>query len=356
MFPPSDGSPAESSTATIEVPTEPKAYQQWRQTGEVTPKAAPAPAPKKTSDAKPADAGDEEGDQASGKAPESEPGKKQEHKPSKAEARLNELLDDIRKTGYTPSELKLLRKEAQKGAEPESKPKEAPEKTVKPADEKAPKKPQEKDFKTWEEYEAAKDSYLEEMADYKAQKRLEAYQSQQRQEAAQKEMQSRLDAAKARYGDGSDVTIVETAKAIFQDQAIPGPIREVLNESDVLIDVLYTLGKDSEGLAEFLELAKSKPGAAMRKAVLIEKLVSEELAKGGGKPAAGETPERNSDGKFVSTKPPEKKNTSAPPPPKETSGRSGPPADEVEGAVKSGDFASYRAAANRRDLARLQGR
>ena len=136
-------------------------------------------------------------------------------------------------------------------------------------------------------------------------KAVEKDRTQQRQEAAQKEMQTRLDAAKSRYGEGSDATIVEAAKAIFQDQQIPGAIREVLNESDVLIDVLYTLGKDAEGLAEFVELAKSKPGAAMRKAVLVEKLVSEELGKGGS--SAGETPERGADGKFVSQKPPEKK-------------------------------------------------
>jgi hypothetical protein len=342
---------AESSPQSIEVPTEPKAYQQWRQTGEVTPKAAPAPA-KKSSDT----SVEGEGTQASEKATDSETEKKnQEHKPSKAEARLNELLDDLRKAGYTPAELKTLRKEAKAAAaEPESKPK--PEHTEKPAvDEAAPKKPKADDFKTWEEYEAARDQYLEEMADYKATKAVEKDRAERRQEAAQKEMTERLNAAKARYGDGSDVTIVETAKAIFQDQTIPGAIREVLNESDVLPDVLYTLGKDPEGLAEFLEMAKSKPGAAMRKAILIEKLVSEELGKG---TPAGESaaPERGSDGKFVAEKKaPEKKTTSAPPPPKETSGRSGPPADEVEGALKSGDFAAYRAAANRKELLARKG-
>ena len=154
-----------------------------------------------------------------------------------------------------------------------------PEKTVKPVDDAAPKKPKSDDYKTWEEYEEAKDKYFDDLAEYKAQKAVEKDRTQQRQEAAQKEMQTRLDGAKARYGEGSDATIVETAKAIFQDQAIPGAIRELLNESDVLIDVLYTFGKDADGLAEFVELAKSKPGAAMRKAVLIEKLVSEELGK-----------------------------------------------------------------------------
>jgi hypothetical protein len=345
---------AESSPApaAVEVPTERASYDHWRQTGEIKPQAESAPA-KKSSDTKPAAAGDEEGDQASGKAADSETGKKsQEHQPSKAERRLNELLEDLRNAGLSPSELKTFKREAQKAAA-DDKPK--PEHTEKPAvDEKAPKRPKESDFKTWEEYEAAKDEYIDKLAEYKAQQAVDKDRAERRQEAAQKEMQTRLDAAKARYGDGSDVTIVETAKRIFQGQEVPAVIREVLNESDVLIDVLYTLGKDAEGLAEFLDLAKTKPGQAMRKAILVEKLVAEELGKGGST-AATSSPERGSDGKFVSQKPPEKKTTSAPPPPKETSGRSGPPADEVESAVKSDDFAAYRAAQNRRELAARKG-
>jgi len=267
---------AESSPApaAVEVPTDRASYDHWRQTGEIKPQAESAPA-KKSSDTKPAAAGDEEGGEASRKATDSEPEKKsQEHQPSKAERRLNELLEDLRNAGLSPSELKTFKREAKEAAAKAEAP---PEKTVKPVDDAAPKKPKESDVKNWEEYEAAKDEYIDKLAEYKAQQAVDKDRAERRQEAAQKEMQTRLDAAKARYGDGSDVTIVEAAKAIFQDQAIPGAIREVLNESDVLIDVLYTLGKDAEGLAEFLDLAKTKPGAAMRKAILVEKLVSEEL-------------------------------------------------------------------------------
>jgi hypothetical protein len=190
------------------------------------------------------------------------------------------------------------------------------------------------------------------MAEYKAEKRLERFQQEQRQAEAQRQMTERLNAAKVKYQDDSaDQTIVNVAKEIFTaDSQVPAVIREVLNESDHLVDVLYTLGRDAEGLSEFLDLCKTSPGQAMRKAVLIEKLVMEEL--GNGKAAEAGTPQRSSDGKFVSSK----KETKAPPPPRETSGRSSAPADETERAVESGDFASFRAAANRRDLARLQGR
>lgn len=346
---PTVNTPAESSPAvTIEVPSDATAYTEWRQTGKLPNAAESAPA-KKSSDSAPS--GEEEGDRERESAPESETGKVSEHKPSKAERRLNELLEDLRKAGLSPAELKTFKREAAKAAaEPEAKPKSEP--TAKPADDGAPKKPKEADFKTWEEYEAARDEYFEALADYKAQKAVESDRAKTRQEAAEREMTERLNQAKARYkDDNADQTIVAAAKEIFtQDSPVPAVIREVLNESEHLVDVLYTLGKDQESLSEFLDLCKTAPGKAMRKAVLIEKLVMEEL--GGEKVPAERTPERGSDGKFVSSK----KETKAPPPPKEVSGRSGPPSDERERAIESGDFASYRAAANRRDLARLQGR
>ena len=52
---------------------------------------------------------------------------------------------------------------------------------------------------------------------------------------------------------------------------------------------------------------------------------------------------------------PARKVTSAPPPPRETSGRSSPPPDAVKRAIDDGDFLSYRAEQNRRDIAKRKG-
>lgn len=340
----------------MEVPSDAKAYDAWRQTGKLP--------ETKSSDTKPVEKTDEGEGTGERQAPAESDTEKKQGKPGKAESRLNELLAQMREAGLSPSELKDFKKQYQR-VQAQEQPSEKPaEKT--PATERAdkapqglepPKKPQEKDFKTWEEYEAARDKYVEDLAEFKANAAVEKDRAERRREAAEREMAERLNAAKTKYkDDNADKTIVETAKELFNDKTpVPAVIREVLNESEHLVDVLYVLGSDGEALGEFLDLCKTAPGKAMRKAILIEKLVMDELGTGGGekKPAAAkETPERNSDGKFVAPK----KETKAPPPPRETSGRSGPVADERERAIESGDFASYRDAANRRDLARFQGR
>jgi hypothetical protein len=90
---------ADSSVAALaEVPSEARAYAEWRQTGKM-PSAESAPAPKESSDS----SSEGEGTGERQKAPESETGKGKESKPGKAEARLNELLEDLRKAGLSPA-------------------------------------------------------------------------------------------------------------------------------------------------------------------------------------------------------------------------------------------------------------
>lgn len=337
--------------ATFEVPSSPKEYATWRQTGKLPeqPKKAES-APAESSDAEPEKKGEEKSDEVSRTATGSDPEKKMEHKPSKAEARLNELLETIRETGYTPAELKTLRKrEAQKATEIPPPPK--PEHTAKPAD--GPVKPRAEDFKTWEEYEAARDKYFEDLADFRSQKAVSEFSAKQAREAMERDLLEKVSKARERYGDGADTAIVSTAKEIFAGSRVPPVLREVMSNSPVLVDLMYAIGSKPEELASFLELAETNPGQALRKAVLIERLVQEELAK----PASGGSPDepaRNENGQFAGKAAP-KKETSAPPPPKEVSGRSGPPADEVDKAAESQDFRAYRTAANRRDIQRAKG-
>jgi hypothetical protein len=351
--------PAASSPA-VAVPTDPHAYAEWRMTGKVPEAAESKPKTEESAPSKDSsDAGDEpaEGARASEKAPESEPGKKQEHKPKGAEARLNELLADLKRAGLSPAELKSFKREAQR-QEPQAEPhKAAPEHTEKPVKAEPPKKPKMEDFegKSWEDYEAARDKYFEDLADYRAQQRLDEFQQSQRQESAQRELQGKLADAEKRYGADAKTTIGNAAAAIFNDAKVSAAVKELINGSPVLVDLLYTAGSNAEEFEAFIADARSNPGAAIRKAVLLEHLVTEELAKG-DKSEAGtkETPARGEDGKFA--KAPEKKVTEAPPPPREVSGRGAAPSDEVESAVKAGDFTRFRSAANRRDIARQQGR
>ena len=98
------------SSPVIEVPRDGAAYAEWRQTGKL-PEAKPAQpkgesAPPKESSA--------EGQEPKGKpAPASEAGNKEQEKPKpprdNAASRLNELLEDLRKAGLTPAELKTFK-------------------------------------------------------------------------------------------------------------------------------------------------------------------------------------------------------------------------------------------------------
>ena len=346
-----DVKPAESSPApTFTPPTEAKAYQDWRMTGAI-PEAAPE---KPAEQPKP-----EESAPSKESAPAAQPeAKQQEPQPRKgkdAEARLQSILSDLREAGLSPAQLKTFKQDWQRAQahEPPA-PAKAPEPTAKPQGDGAPQKPKLDDYQTFEEYEAAKDEYFEKVAEYKAQRRLESWVQDLHAEAQQRELAARVKAATERYGAEAEQTIRETAGALWNDQAIPDMVKTVLADSPALMDVLYTLGSDHVELSAFIDLARTNPGAAIRAAVSLEGRVGQ-AAPAESKPE----PQRDASGRFVpaAAKPPaEKKPTDAPPPPaRELSTRGSTPADEIGSAVASGDFRTYMAAANRRDLARMRG-
>lgn len=345
---------ASSPAAAVEVPKDPQAYQEWRRTGKLPAAKEPAGKPKEDSTTSQAAEGDKPKEKT---APASAAGKEQEPKPPKprsnAETRLNEILEDLKRAGLSPVELKTFKRQAQaQEAPPKEQPKAAPEHTDKPAGKlEPPVEPKAETWTgTWEELDAARSKYFHDLADYTARKAIADYQAEQQERTAQQEMQGKLAEAKQRYGDEAEATIGETGRAFFTDPGIPAAVKALVEDSPVMVDLLYTIGSKAEDLAALVETARRDPGAAIRKIVLLERLVTEELAKGSG--AGGETPARGEDGKF---KAPEKKTTQAPPPPKEVSGRGAAPPDEVESAASAGDFSRFRAAANRRDMARARG-
>lgn len=341
---PAESSPApvteQRHTPTVEVP-QGEARAEWLKTGhlpEAKPKADPATA-KETSAA---------GDKPKETSPASEAGKQEQPKRGNADTRLTALLDDLREAGLTPAQLKTFKQDYKRNeAAPQTA---APEQTAKPADG-APQKPDPKDFegKSWAEYDAAKDEYSEKLAEYKASQAIEKFRNDQQQETATREMSAKLNDASKRYGETAEATIRDTSGAIFADKKIPDAVKAVINDSPVLVDLLYTLGSDADALADFVSSARHNPGAAIRKAVLVEKLVMEELAKG-----SDDKTERGEDGKFKA--PPEKKSTQAPPPPKEVSGRGAPAPDVVAEALKTGDARAAIDEMTRRQLAKKQGR
>jgi hypothetical protein len=356
----------ETPSAPVTIPADSKAYAEWRMTGKVPePKAddKPANGAAQTSGI-PSDSGDKPG-QKSAPAPEAgkEPKETNEDRRS-AKARLDEVLTDLKKAGLSPSELKTFKREAQKIEQVKA----APETTEKPPE--RPKRPKMSDFMDKDdpeaEYETAMDVYESKNREID---RLEAVREFQRttdEQNRRREFTEKLSDAKQRYGEDAQKVITTTVGEIISDAKIPGAVKAIIEESPVMVDLLYVIGSKPEDYAALLELARNQPGQAIRQIAHLERMVQEELTKGKGngngkeaKPAEaegaeeeeGETPERDESGKFVS-----RKVSKAPPPGVDIGGHKGTPKDIKEADIRTVPFNQYRDEMNRRDMAKRSGR
>ena len=357
-----DSSPAPESFEIPKAGTE--AYAEWRMNSGRTPDEPKAEA---DGDGKPK----EEAPAPSSSEPSApEAGSKQDKQKQQRRSnegdRISEILSDVKALGLKPSDLKLSREEFAKRFAPadsgqrsaiSDQPKAESPKLTAESSLQPPKKPEFKDFNgDYDAFDAAKDKYFEDLADYKAKAAVEAERIAQAQREQQKTFRQKLDEAKERYGAEADQAIVKVAQQISGDKQIHPAVKVLLDESPVLADLLYVMGSEPEEFADFMKEARERPGIALRRAVLLEKLVQDELAKNGSATA----PKRDAEtGQFVAAekaeKPPVKKTTAAPAPPSEVSGRGSPPVDEQERASKEEDFRTFRAIDNRRALARIRG-
>ena len=281
-------------------------YDSYRTTGELperfkpAEKAAPAPAdaPKETVD-------DSDGDEPK-LAPDSDPDKPQDppQKETPAEKRIKQLL----------AKTKELERKLEAAAKPTQ---QSDSSTAQ-----APRQPQNyqeyrQSFKPSvfvEEYgKAHPDASYEDanaaMADHLLDVRDHFKGIETRENAEKQALESKVSEARNRYENFDEIKESFLSKIISDKGAplIPLQVLGIINDSDYLADVLYTIGSDDAELAKFVEMAKANPNKAIRYVARVEGLIAEELAK------PKETPVRGEDGKF---KAPEKKQTSAPPPPK----------------------------------------
>lgn len=149
---------------------------------------------------------------------------------------------------------------------------------------------------------ATYEDYVEELADWKAEQRMETAKRQQAEQEAQKALKTQMDDARARYEDAEEV-IFPTAEAIGKAN-IPQVVKQVLEDSDVFVDLCYVIGSDPDELKKFVALAQSNPRAAIGKVFEYENGIKAELAKSGKSSATA----------------PEKKKTQAPAPPSPVGG------------------------------------
>lgn len=341
---------AESSPATEQSPAEidlsslsPEQRQTWRETGEVPPK--PSKEESTTSKQSPEAASEDQAEKTSA-APEAgkESQERKDSKPkprSNAESRIKELLAENKRALANNKRLEAELAEVRRPRETKSAESSPAKVEPKPAESKAleaPKKPKYEDFQTFEEYEAAKDKYFEELTDYKSKKAVEDFQRNQTQQAQQKVINEQVTEARKLYTDFDDKA-GPVLKAVFEDAGIHQAVKEAINRSPVLPHLLYAIGGKGE-LAKLVEAAKTDPLDAIRQINIYEYLVMQELEKPGkGNGKAQESEEEESPAQTV---------TRVPKPPSEVGGRATSTEDPGVAAARANDFRGAKAEWDRR--------
>lgn len=318
---------AESSSApavqVVELPRSGTSeYAEWRVSGEL-----PEPKPKT---------------EAAAPSPQAEEG---EAAPPKKQQENRRRPDAERRIADLVAENKRLKADRESKPEPvreQPKPAVSAPQEPKPEDVNADGTPR---FKTYEEYIKAQARWeaRQEMAEHERQRSVR-----QQQDA----MKAEVEKARSRYKD-LDQVMFPALKAITEDTAVSPVVKALLNDSEVLPDLLYTIGTSQDDLATFLEMAKSNPGKAIRYLAVTENLIREELNNG---------TDRNDKGQFAKPEPPPAKRgpESTPEPPLEIGSR-GIPTDESQralSAIERGDPNAVRTwmrAENAKDMRRRRG-
>jgi hypothetical protein len=303
----------------------PEQRTEFRTTGEL-PK--PKETPQNDEESAPSDPPKEAEADAGDPPPPKTPQERSDRDKAKAAKRFNDLLEENKRL---KSDLEARNLAESSPAKPEApKPQEFPPTRPKPtADEKTA------DGK--DKY-ATYEDYIEDLADWKGEQREAKAQRENAHKAEAEKFWSKVDEARGRY-ERFDEVVQPTATAINTDADISPVIKQLLIESDVLPDILFTIGSDPAELAKFTEMAKKTPGKAIRYIALIEAGIADELEN---KKSAASTEET-----------PAKPQTKAPKPPSEAGGRAAAPPDGLESAAKANDFRAFKAESNRRAIAKL---
>lgn len=321
-------------------------YTKWRTDGSLPDQVKP-----KTEESAPSDAGKDQRADADDSPTSNTPQERSERDKAKSAKRFQELLSE---RDTLKRELEEARKPKTEAKQPESKP-EQPQtyadyrKTFKPM-EWVTKYGEAHPDATYEDAQAAMVDHLADARDY-----FRGIESTRQAQAEKFKVQ--VDDAKSRYPDfdGIKDAFLEKIQTSEGRLTIPGNVAEQINDSDVFVDLVYTLGSDEAELAKFVEMAKTSPTKAIRYITKMESLIEAELAK-----------TRNEKGQFQATeiepKTPAKRGPeSAPAPPLEIGSRGSGTMDEAERAlqaVERGDgnaMRTWMAAENRKELNRRRG-
>jgi hypothetical protein len=191
-------------------------------------------------------------------------------------------------------------------------------------------------YDSWEKFNAAQRKWDR---DQVRKETIAEFENRMRVQEATKSINQKMEEGRARYKD-LDSKVIPANQTIFQDAAINPAVKQVVNDSPYLVDLLYVLGSDPKAMEDFIQTARTNPLGAIRKAVLLESEIARELSKGKAEPEK---------------KAPVKQISDAPPPPHQVEGTT-TAGDEAEEAFKRDDFLAFRKAENRRELLSRKGK
>jgi hypothetical protein len=172
------------------------------------------------------------------------------------------------------------------------------------------------------------------MADHLADVRDQFRSFEQQRQSQAKELNEKVTDARSRYGESFDDVLAPTVNTILGDPQIPAAVKVMLNESDDLPSVIFTIGSDQKTLDEFMAMAKTSPGKALRYIAAVEQGIADELSDKGT--------DRDTKGQFVAKEPPAKPKTSAPKPPSPVSGASSGAFDVSDESLSAEEWARQR--------------
>jgi hypothetical protein len=169
-------------------------------------------------------------------------------------------------------------------------------------------------------------TFVEDLGTWSAEQTLHKARVAELQQKQSEQIQENIETARRRYGDEFDEVIEPTAGAIMGNASIPVEVKRMMAQSDVLPELVYTIGTDQKTMKELERLAKANPSQAIRYIATLEVGIREELA---AEPEPKETPEP-------------KKSTAAPKPPAPVNGPSSRAFDVSDDSLSPEEWARKR--------------
>jgi hypothetical protein len=294
-------------------------FSAYRATGEVPerfkPEAESAPAP------------------AEGEQPENEPASALEDDQELPEGISNKTRRRIEKL---LGEKKELERQLAERAKPDAKPDSSPAPTVQQV---APTRPEptlnDKNQDGTLKY-ADYAAFVKDLGRWSAEQGYHELRQRELQQQQTQQVQKKVETDRERYGEEFDSIIEPTAGKIMSDASIPMEVKRMLAASDVLPELVYTIGTDPKTMEKLTRVAKSDPQQAMYYIAELSAGIRQELAADAAKPSKEPTPEP--------------KRTSAPKPPTPVSGPSSRAFDVSDTSLSPEEWARKRNA----QLARRQ--